>query len=58
MKYDEESETKEEQERKTFTLKQLIRKLHIVEPPEHVMCLVGKKYVTLIWTDYFITAFY
>lgn len=48
MKYDEESETKEEQERKTFTLKQLIRKLHIVEPPEHVMCLAGKKYVTLI----------
>ncbi|PVD30085.1 hypothetical protein C0Q70_09346 [Pomacea canaliculata] len=44
VKYDEESETKEEQERKTFTLKQLIRKLHIVEPPEHVMCLVGKKY--------------
>ena len=27
----------------SFTLKQLIRKLHIVEPVEHVMCLIGKK---------------
>jgi len=28
-----------------FTLKQLIRKLHVVEPVENVMCLVGKRYV-------------
>ena len=28
-----------------FTLKQLIRKLHIVEPVENVMCLVGKRSV-------------
>ncbi|XP_022100533.1 telomerase protein component 1-like [Acanthaster planci] len=27
-----------------YTLKQLIRKLHITEPVESVMCLVGKKY--------------
>jgi len=30
-----------------FTLKQLIRKLHIVEPVENVMCLLGKRYV--VW---------
>ena len=41
---DETSETEEELERQTFTLKQLIRKMHISEPAEHVMCLVGKKY--------------
>jgi len=28
-----------------FSLKQLIRKLHIVEPVENVMCLVGKRLV-------------
>jgi len=28
-----------------FTLKQLIRKLHIVEPVENVMCLIGKRFV-------------
>jgi len=28
-----------------FTLKQLIRKLHLVEPVENVMCLVGKRFV-------------
>ena len=38
------SETKEEIERLSFTLKQLIRKIHISEPVEYVMCLVGKKY--------------
>ena len=36
-------ETPEELEKKSFTLKQLIRKLHITEPVEHVMCLIGKK---------------
>ena len=38
-----ESESEEEIVRKTFTLKQLIRKLHVTEPVEHVMCLIGKK---------------
>ena len=33
----------EELAKKSFTLKQLIRKLHITEPVEHVMCLIGKK---------------
>jgi len=28
-----------------FTLKQLIRKLHVVEPVENVMCLIGKRSV-------------
>ena len=28
-----------------FTLKQLIRKLHIVEPVQNVMCLIGKRSV-------------
>jgi len=28
-----------------FTQKQLIRKLHIVEPVENVMCLIGKRFV-------------
>ena len=41
---DEESESEEELERLTFTLKQLIRKLHIVKPVDHVMCILGKKY--------------
>jgi len=27
-----------------FTQKQLIRKLHIVEPVENVMCVIGKRY--------------
>ena len=39
-----ESENKEEIERLSFTLKQLIRKIHISEPVEYVMCLIGKKY--------------
>ena len=39
------SDTEEEIKRKTFTLKQLIRKLHITEPVEHVMCLIGKRYL-------------
>jgi telomerase protein component 1 len=38
------SENKEEIERLSFTLKQLIRKIHISEPVEYVMCLIGKKY--------------
>ena len=38
------SESEEEMERLTFTLKQLIRKLHINDPVEHVMCLIGKRY--------------
>ncbi|XP_013407026.1 telomerase protein component 1 isoform X1 [Lingula anatina] len=41
---DSDSETEEEREQKTFTLKQLIRKIHITEPVEHVMCLIGKRY--------------
>lgn len=28
---------------KTYTLKQLIRSLHIDTPSEHVMCILGKK---------------
>ncbi|KAK7488729.1 hypothetical protein BaRGS_00020026 [Batillaria attramentaria] len=44
VEFDEESDTEEERQLKTFTLKQLIRKLHIVEPVEHVMSLIGKKY--------------
>ena len=39
-----ESESEEELERLKFTLKQIIRKLHISEPVYHVMCLIGKKY--------------
>jgi len=31
-----------------FTLKQLIRKLHIVEPVENVMCLIGKRFVVML----------
>lgn len=38
------SESEAEVERLTFTLKQLIRKLHISDPVYHVMCLIGKKY--------------
>ena len=38
------SEDEKEIERLSFTLKQLIRKIHISEPVEYVMCLVGKKY--------------
>ena len=38
------TETEEEVERLSFTLKQLIRKIHISEPVEPVMCLLGKKY--------------
>jgi telomerase protein component 1 len=38
------TETEEEVERLSFTLKQLIRKIHIWEPVEPVMCLLGKKY--------------
>ena len=41
---DDKSETEEELERMSFTLKQLIRKLHISMPAEAVMGLIGKKY--------------
>ena len=41
---DDKSETEEELEHMSFTLKQLIRKLHISEPAEAVMGLIGKKY--------------
>ena len=41
---DDKSETEEELERMSFTLKQLVRKLHISEPAESVMGLIGKKY--------------
>ncbi len=37
-----EEESEEELERKAFTLKQLIRKLHISAPVNAVMCLIGK----------------
>ncbi|XP_077996822.1 telomerase protein component 1-like [Glandiceps talaboti] len=40
----EQSETEEELIRLTFTLKQLIRKLHITAPVESVMSLIGKRY--------------
>ena len=39
-----EEESPEELERLSFTLKQLIRKIHICEPVEYVMSLVGKRY--------------
>ena len=39
-----EGETEEELERLSFSLKQLIRKIHISEPVEPVMCLLGKRY--------------
>ena len=41
---DEQSESEEEVRRLSFTLKQLVRKVHISEPVEHVMCLIGKSY--------------
>ncbi len=41
---DSDTEDEEELEKLSFTLKQLVRKIHISEPVEHVMCLVGKKY--------------
>lgn len=28
----------------TLTIKQMVRQLHISEPPYHVMCILGKKY--------------
>ena len=41
---DDESETEEELQRMSFTLKQLIRKLHITKPVEHVLSILGKHY--------------
>ena len=41
---DDDKEDEEELARLTFTLKQLIRKLHITAPVDHVMSLIGKKY--------------
>ena len=38
------SDTEEEAVRLSFTLKHLIRKIHIREPVEPVMCLLGKRY--------------
>ena len=38
------TEAEDEVERLSFTLKQLIRKIHISEPVEPVMCLLGKRY--------------
>ncbi|XP_022253025.1 telomerase protein component 1-like [Limulus polyphemus] len=39
-----EMETEKKVTRCSFTLKQLIRLLHITQPVNHVMCLLGKKY--------------
>ncbi|KAH9524948.1 hypothetical protein Btru_028330 [Bulinus truncatus] len=44
----EETLTDEELKKQRFTIKQLIRKLHIREPVEHVMCIIGKKYPSTI----------
>ncbi|XP_074640264.1 telomerase protein component 1-like isoform X2 [Tubulanus polymorphus] len=41
---DPQSDTEEERERRTFSLKQLIRCLHVPEPVDHCMSLVGKRY--------------
>ncbi|XP_033757244.1 LOW QUALITY PROTEIN: telomerase protein component 1-like [Pecten maximus] len=49
--YDE-RESESELSQAKFSLKQLIRKLHIVEPVEHVMCLVGKRYPDNMETFY------
>lgn len=38
------SEDERETRRMAFTLKRLIRQLHISEPVEHVWCLLGKRY--------------
>ncbi|XP_071492969.1 telomerase protein component 1-like [Diadema antillarum] len=47
------SDTDEEEvERLSFTLKQLIRKLHITEPVDSVMCLLGKRYPENLETFY------
>ena len=45
MVCDEEEHTKEEMEKIKFSIKQLIRKLHVVEPVEHVMSIIGKRWV-------------
>ncbi|EDV28934.1 uncharacterized protein TRIADDRAFT_52303 [Trichoplax adhaerens] len=42
--FSDDSEDEEETVQMMFTLKQLIRKLHIIQPAEHVMALIGKKY--------------
>ncbi|XP_067949967.1 telomerase protein component 1-like [Watersipora subatra] len=41
---DESSDDESEIHLKTFTLKQLIRQLHISSPADNVLCLIGKKY--------------
>jgi len=38
------SESEDEVQQKSLTLKQLIRQLHIARPVEHVLSLLGKKY--------------
>ena len=42
--HEEDKEEEKTLERQSFSLKQLIRKLHISQPPNHVMPLLGKKY--------------
>ncbi|RNA40619.1 telomerase component 1-like, partial [Brachionus plicatilis] len=42
--YFDDEESHEEVKQRTFTLKQLIRQLHISSPVDNVMCLLGKKY--------------
>ena len=37
-------ESDKEIERQSFTIKQLVRKIHISEPVYYVMCLLGKRY--------------
>ncbi|XP_021378535.1 telomerase protein component 1-like [Mizuhopecten yessoensis] len=49
--YDE-KESEAELSQAKFSLKQLIRKLHITEPVEHVMCLIGKRYPDNMETFY------
>ena len=38
-----ERDNAEQLKRQKFTIKQLIRKLHIKQPVEHVMSIIGKK---------------
>ena len=41
--FSDDSDSEEERVQMIFTLKQLIRKLHITQPAQHVMALIGKK---------------
>eukprot|EP00111_Clytia_hemisphaerica_P016572 TCONS_00049092-protein len=49
---DEDGDNIKEYELKSLSLKQLIRKLHISQPSQYVMCLVGKKYPSSIQEFY------